>query len=179
MDYDTQPVAADQDRRTFQREFLTSFKGIIKIFQIVLSILTFALSTSSSKFGYQGGGWVGFVSMTGFLNATIWFILYLFNTVPDLALNYFVELIVYSVLTLFFFIAGIVAACKGYIGGVVAAASFFAFACFVAFGIDMAFQAMDERRRWKARNDRRVPTSPESNISGGAEVDIFIRPQQF
>ena len=63
---------------------------LIRLFSSqLLSILTFALS-SSSTWGSHGGGWVGFVSISGFFNATIWFILHLFNTVPPVFVNYFI-----------------------------------------------------------------------------------------
>jgi len=162
----------DQRRCLPNVEYVKSLPGILKIVQTVASILAFALSMSA-PWGHLGGGWVNFVSINGFIQALIWGLLNLFGVVPPILANYFVELIIYAIFTLFFFIAGIVAACRGSYFGVVGAASFFCFVCVVAFGVDAFFQFLEVRKQYKARNDRR-PVSDSSNPN--AEDTLFVRP---
>jgi len=152
--------------------YIKSLLGILKIIQVVTSLLTFALSMSV-WWGHQGGGWVNFVAINGFIQALIWGLLHLFGVVPPLLETYFVELIIYAVFTLFFLIAGIVAACFGGQFAAVGAAAFFCFVCMVAFGVDAFFQFLDVRSKYKARNDRR-PMSESSNPN--AEDTLFVRP---
>lgn len=136
---------------------------------MVTALLTFILAVSGG-WGYHGGGWVAFVGISGLIQATTWFILHVLNVIPDIMANYFIEVIGYCVWTLFFFIAGIVAACQGYYYPVAGAASFFAFVGLIVFGADATFQLLEIRTIWKARNDRRqVPTKSAD------EDDIFIR----
>ncbi|ESN90553.1 hypothetical protein HELRODRAFT_166233 [Helobdella robusta] len=151
-------------RQTLQKDYIKSFLGICKIAQIILSIMTFAFS-SSCPWGSLGGGWVGFVSMTGFINAVIYFVLHLFNTIPPVFVNYFVELISYAIFTLFFFIAGIVAAAKGHLDGLIVAAAIFCFGALVAFLMDTVIQGLEVNKAWRERNARRaVPTSEPAHI---------------
>jgi hypothetical protein len=151
--------------------YVKTLPGILKIIEVVLSIITFALSMSE-PWGYLGGGWVNFVAINGFIFPFIWGLLHMFGVVPQILMNYFIELIYYALWTLFYFIAGIVAAVQGSIP-VVGAASFFSFSCMIVFGIDLVRQTLAVRAQYKARNDRR----PASNVGGGGPEDtLFERP---
>ena len=136
--------------------YLKTLLGIIKIAQAVLSILTFILSLSAA-WGGSAEGWVNFVAINGFIQATIWLFLHLFNAVPQIFANFLIEVIIYSLWTLFFFIAGIVAAVSAsrLESGVAGAAAFFSFVCMVLFGVDAVIQLLAVRNNYKARNDRR------------------------
>lgn len=174
MEYDTASPATEAPpgnyrQRTCPPEYIKTPPGILKIIQIVTSLLTFILAVSGG-WGQSGGGWVGFVGITGLVNATVWFVLHVLNVIPDIMANYFIEVIGYCVWTLFFFIAGIVAAVQGAHYPVAGAAAFFAFVGMAVFGADATIQLLEIRKIWKARNDRRqVPTK------SAEEDDIFIR----
>lgn len=175
MEYDTASPATEAPpgnyggARSCPPAYIKTPPGILKIIQMVTSLLTFILAISGG-WGHVGGGWVGFVGITGLINATIWFVLHCLNVIPDIMANYFIEVIGYCFWTLFFFIAGIVAAVQGANYPVAGAASFFAFVGLIVFGADTAIQLLEIRTIWKARNDRRqVPTK------NADEDDIFIR----
>jgi len=138
-----------------------------------MSMITFILSVSVSWGG--GGGWVNFVAINGFIEALIWGLLHLFEVIPRIVSNFFIELIYYSVWTLFYFIAGIVAASNGYFHGAVGAASFFCFLCTALFATDATMQFLEVRKQYKARNDRR-PVSESSN-NPTAEDTLFVKPE--
>jgi hypothetical protein len=174
MDYDTASPATEAPpgnyrERSCPPEYVKTRQGILKIIQMVVSLLTFILSVAGG-WGSVGGGWGGFVGITGLINSTIWFTLHMLSVIPDIMANYFIEVIVYCFLTLFFFIAGVVAACQGSVYPVAGAAAFFAFVGMIVFGADATIQLLEIRTLWKARNDRRqVPTKSAD------EDDIFIR----
>ena len=56
------------------------------VFQ-VMSIIAFACSISV---GWGGGGWVNFVSISGFIQAVIWFVLHLLRVIPQIMANYLI-----------------------------------------------------------------------------------------
>lgn len=175
MDYDTASPATEappppqHPRMDCAPDYIKTIPAILKLVQMVASILTFGLSVSGSWGG--GGGWVAFVSISAFIHAVIWFVLHLISLVPDVLINFFVEVIGYCIWTLFFFISGIVAAVAAGSSGVAGAAAFFAFVCMGVYGADAVMQLLEIRRIWKERNDRRQVPSRAAE-----EDDIFIQP---
>jgi len=159
--------------------YIKTLPGILRIVELVLCIIVFICAVSACSWAnwYGNGGacgWAGFVGFVGFLLVTTWLLFYLFH-VHDVSANVpwlLIELIIYAVWTLFFFIAGIASAVAAsevqnvtyyntYYARVrdgSAAGSFFAFAAAGVFG----FQTFLLFRDWQ-RN--RTP-SRASNIGG-------------
>jgi len=136
----------------------------------VLSIVIFALSMSS-YWGYRGGHWVNFVSINGFLQALFWGVLHMFNAIPQILGNYLIELIICVLFTVFYLIAGIVAACYASLFPAVGVASFFSFVCIVAFGVDAYFQFV--RVRQPASEVPNQHIEPAVSVSSGNEKVVY------
>jgi uncharacterized membrane protein len=128
-------------------EYIRTVPGILKIVELILCLLTFAISLGGYWSGY-GGGWVEFVAMSSFITTLIWFILHLIlPTLPGFLLSRPYEFVTYIVMAALFLIAGIVAAARApYLPGQVGATAFFAFASVVVYGIDAFFQF----REWRS-----------------------------
>jgi len=158
-----------QERWLAGVNYIKSVRGILKIVQMVGSILAFILSMSST-WGFAGSGWVNFASINGFIQSLIWGAFHLFSAAPPILANYLVELIIYGILTLFLTVAGIVAACGSSQQPVVGAAAVFCFICMVAFGIDACFQFWDVH--YKSRTERPYVPEPSSNPPDADNVAI-------
>jgi hypothetical protein len=122
-------------------DYIRKIEGILKIIEIVLSIIAFGCSVGSHN---PDLGWTSFVAITGFISAIVWLIWHMLVQ-NSWRWNVIIELINYALWTLFFLIAGIVAAV--YSGNyytnykTAGAASAFAFFCMVAWAVDTALQA--------------------------------------
>ena len=142
-------------------EYLKTIPGLLKIAQMVLSIIAFATACAvsdklSSYSEGDGFGWVSFVAITGFIMAVLCLVLHLLLS-TNWSWPRFVELILYGVWTICFMIAGIVAAAlaakirrKWYWSSRTtpnnaAAAAAFSFFCMVVWAVDTVFQAMNVR----------------------------------
>ena len=55
----------------------------------VLCLLAFLCSTSPGGY-YTGYGWVHFATISGFINAVIWFVLQILNVVPRIIANQYI-----------------------------------------------------------------------------------------
>uniref|UniRef100_A0A915KY86 MARVEL domain-containing protein n=1 Tax=Romanomermis culicivorax TaxID=13658 RepID=A0A915KY86_ROMCU len=136
--------------------------GIIKIAEIVLSLITFICAASSNCSWFSNVGWGSFVSLTGFFIACTFFvflILHMRQRIPSGIPMLLIELIIHAIWTFFFMVAGATLAatssdyynCRGSTG----AGSFFAFVTMIVFGID-TFLIF---REWKSQKAL-PPTRP-------------------
>uniref|UniRef100_A0A914XHJ7 MARVEL domain-containing protein n=1 Tax=Plectus sambesii TaxID=2011161 RepID=A0A914XHJ7_9BILA len=138
----------------FDPDYVRSRSGILKIVQIVLSLV--ALIISAASYGNSGErGWACFVSFIGValtLALLVAFVLTLnksLNRAPWLL----IEMIYYIVMTLFFLLAGILmAVLAGHWAGwnpswqvVPAIAAALLFLCMILFGVDAVFKFRDWR----------------------------------
>lgn len=141
--------------------YLGTVPGILKIAEMVLSIITFGLAAAVSDHswgkGESGFGWVSFVAIAGFLIALICLLIH-FTLSTSWAWPRIVELGVYALWTVCFAIAGIVAAAlhdtnhgdypyrntKHY-NRTAAAAAAFSFFCMVLWAVDTVLMAMNTR----------------------------------
>lgn len=127
-------------------EYLKTIPGILKIVEIVLSLIV--VICIAVQF-FPGDGWVWFVSMSAFITVLIWFILYFIGVYGRLpAWRGILEFIYYCIFTVFYLIAAIIAAARagqGW-GSGAGAAAFFAFAATAVFAVDTFFQF----RAWRA-----------------------------
>jgi hypothetical protein len=134
----------------FNCGFVKGLDGVLKIIEITLSLVTFICSVIDySPFTQEGGGWVQFVAITAFMLTGVLFLVHLFKMTPKLTDKIpfkFTEFSFYAVYTLFYFIAGIVAACVGSLGGAVVATAVFAFFSLVAYGCDACFHFLEWRQ---------------------------------
>jgi hypothetical protein len=146
----SQPQSETTFQCRFSIDYLKTVNGILKIVEIVLSIIAFACSTATSNNNYywsgKGGyGWVSFVTITGFIQAIISLIMHLLF-VMNWKWNTLLELITYGVWTVLLLIAGIVAAaCAHPYLSTTGAAAAFTFFAMVAWAIDTGFQAQHVR----------------------------------
>lgn len=69
---------------SFDINYIKTIPGILKIAQIVLSLITFICASVKSEFVKLGGGWVQFVSMTALIICTVLLIFYLTSLINRL-----------------------------------------------------------------------------------------------
>lgn len=146
----TEPAHA-QSEDTVDRDFLRGVPGILKLIEMIFSLVTF-ICASCTSYHKDAAGWIQFVSMTAFVLTSMLYIFYVFKLPPKLARTFpfkFSELCYYVVFTVFYFISGVVAACYAPHNAALSAAAFFAFASWVVFGIDIYFRLMD----WRHSNE--------------------------
>lgn len=132
--------------------YVTTPSGILKIIEFVLAVIAFACATDVANkwYAYQasGFGWVSFVAIGGFIMALIYLVFHLLVT-SSWTWTAIVEVISYGVWTIFFLIAGIVAASQAklayYNQATAGAACAFSFFSMAAWAIDTAFQLMNIR----------------------------------
>jgi hypothetical protein len=156
--------------------YIKTIPGILKILEMVPSLLTFILSMTF-PWGITGGGWIGFASINGLIQSVIWGSLHFFTVVQPIMANLYIELIMCCCLALFYFIAGIIAACQGYKSGVVAAACIFSFLCMVFFGVDSFLQIQNIRSRYAAQqNLAAAPTHSETEPPPYSEASSDTAP---
>jgi len=159
----------------FNTHYLLSPPGILKIIEIVFGIIAFACATSI-PYGWCGFGWVSFVGISGFIGAIISLICHILMTV-NWKWTILIELIWYGIWTIFFLIAGIVAAAQAnclyisYFGwtptaGAAAAFSFFAM---VAWAADTALQAQYVRISWSSS----TTSGPTNTTTTNQNADRF------
>jgi hypothetical protein len=163
----SQPQSETTFQCRFSIDYLKTVNGILKIVEIVLSIIAFACATNVSGYWWThqgqvyygtGYGWVSFVAITGFIQAIISLIMHLLF-VLNWKWNTIIELIVYGVWTIFFLIAGIVAAACAYGFATAGAAAAFTFFSMAAWAIDTAFQAQHVRISWTSSTTTTTTTT--------------------
>lgn len=146
----TEPAHAPTEDAV-DRDFLRGVGGILKIVEMIFSLVTF-ICASCTSYHKDAAGWIQFVSMTAFVLTAMLYILHAFKLPPKLSKTFpfkFCELCFYGVFTLFYFISGVVAACYAPHNPALSAAAFFTFASMVVFGIDIYFRFMD----WRHSNE--------------------------
>jgi len=132
--------------------YFRTIPGLLKIVEIIFTILTFAISFGCIWWSHLGGGWVEFTGIISFIIITCWLILHLINWIPQIFLNLLLEIICYCIMTVILLISGIVAAARAETAGfywdcksTVGATSFFAFAAAITCGVDAILQFMAYR----------------------------------
>ncbi|CAD5122304.1 DgyrCDS10742 [Dimorphilus gyrociliatus] len=127
----------------FDVNYIKSIPGLLKIAQIVLSLITFICASVKSSFVKEGGGWVQFVSMTALIICTVLLIFYVTSLINKLPGPWpLIEFVYYGVYTLFYFIAFVVAAAQGtkYKIDAGKAAAAFSFFTLGTFAVDTFFK---------------------------------------
>lgn len=128
----------------FDRYYLTSWKGILKIVEIVLDLVAFICASVWIHWAPYGGGWVQFVSMAGFITTLLLFGFHLFRIIYKLPGPWgIIELIYYFAFSLMLLIAGIVCAARGHWHSSIVAAAIFTFAATAAYVVDTFFLFRD------------------------------------
>jgi hypothetical protein len=140
-----QPQTAD----IFDTEFLCGLSGILKVVEMIFSLITFICACADySPFTARGGGWVQFVAITAFMLTGVVYLIRMFRMTPkftDKIPFKFSEFCYYAIYSLFYFIAAIVAACNAHLGGAVVAATVFAFFSLFVYGVDAVMGFIDWR----------------------------------
>ncbi|CAH1801177.1 unnamed protein product [Owenia fusiformis] len=146
------------------REFVKSIPGILKVVQMVLSLIGFICVTTGNKLICPYGsafGWYEFVSMGAFWSTFALYLLYLLKcqdrccACPWLNWN-FIELIYLGIVIICWFIAAIVMAVQNCGQGGFQAGSAFGFFALAAYGANEYFVA---RTWWAARQEARNGTT--------------------
>lgn len=138
-----------------------SLPGLVKIAQIVFTVILFIIAVAS----FCINGWHVFLSIAGFIVAAITFVALLTHFRQKASSNFpilLIELIVYVVLTILFFITAIVLAVQasGYFCRAAAGfGSFFAFLITIACGLD-AYLLFSQ---WRGRSS--LPGTTSSGIA--------------
>lgn len=139
--YETKTTTQSSSSIGLHLDYIRTVPGILKIVEIVVSIIVIITSSVYYWFTLHGGGWVQFVSITATLCTAFLFLARLFNFHHRLLGPWLlIEFIYYCVFTLFYLIAAIVAAVKGAWHDSVAATAFFAFAATAVYAVDTFFQ---------------------------------------
>lgn len=136
---------------TVDVDFLKGVGGILKVVEMVFSLVVF-ICASVSALNKDACGWIQFVSMTAFVLTIMLYIFHAFKLPPKFARSIpfkFCEFCYYAVFTLFYFISGVVAACFATGNAALSAAAFFAFASMCVFGADIYFRFV----AWRHSNE--------------------------
>jgi len=135
--------------------YFRTVPGILKIVEMIFTILTFAISFSciTPIWDTYGGGWVEFTGIISLIIVAVWLILHLINWIPQIFLNLLFEPISYCIMTVILLISGIIAAVRTnqYIwpygcNSIIGATSFFAFAAAITCGVDAILQFVAYRK---------------------------------
>lgn len=150
--------------------YVKSIPGIIKIIEIVLSIITFICSVVDR---WEGHGWVAFVAISAFISALIYFILTLLNLITFTSRFrgpwLLIELIYCIVCAVFYLIAAIVAAAFASNNHAnVAATAFFAFVATAIFTVDTVYQY----RAWRT-SDAGLRTQTTTTTSTSPTIEQY------
>ncbi|CAD5116315.1 DgyrCDS5219 [Dimorphilus gyrociliatus] len=123
---------------SIQKEYVTTIPGILKIAQMVISMIAFI---SSMVDPWAGAGWVRFATISAFIGTLIYFLLYLLNYYQRIPGPWtLVEFVYYCVYTVFLFISACVSAAKGGVFDSAAASAFFCFLATAVYGVDCFFK---------------------------------------
>ncbi|CAH1779979.1 unnamed protein product [Owenia fusiformis] len=156
-------------------DYIKTIPGILKIVEIVLSLITFICGVIWPWWQAQGGAWNGFVSMTSFICCIVWLLLHVSSLISQLPGPWMlIEFIYYCVFTLFFLICGIVAAVRGHWHSSIGATAFFAFATTAVYAVDTFFQF----RNWRA-NGGLTTSSGGGTSTGTTTVTTTETTQQY
>lgn len=154
----TQQTTTTSSQVGLQIDYVKSIPGILKIVEIVVSIVTFICASIRLGWVPLGGGWVQFVSMTAFISTFVFFIFHFLNIISKIPANIpwnLIEFIYYCIFTGLYLIAAIVAAARGNLDPSIGATAFFGFVATVVYGIDTFFQF----RNWRSGPTQMVATA--------------------
>lgn len=131
--------------------YLMTLGGIAKIVEAVSCLLGFIIDLTV---GYAGSGFTSFATINGFIQAVIWFVLKLIHAMPQILANYYIELILCSIILLFLFVSFIITAVHGWMDAAIGAVCFFCFVAMVAYIVDVITQVRDIRSKFVDRQQR-------------------------
>ena len=135
----TQPIIR------FDPSYTRTLPGILKVAQVILSLLGFICITVSSQSSSSRGGWFNTVAMGGFWFTGILLVFYLFHIVEKFSKIPWIkiEFIFCSIWTAFYLLAAALAADYAKYVEAFGVAAFFGFCAMVAYGQDawLKFQA--------------------------------------
>ncbi|KAF6023171.1 hypothetical protein EB796_018504 [Bugula neritina] len=156
----------------FDGEYVKTLPGIIKLVEIVTSLICFIISLTTSS---PGNGWCGFVSSTVFFISLVWFFLNLFKLIQKIhPVRILIEWIYYLVLAICFCIASIVAAAFTgvYHLPALGAYSFFGFVCTAALAVDLFFQFKVWRSQGVSSHSQTTTTVTSSAAGTHATTEV-------
>lgn len=143
--------------------YLTSIDSILKIVEMVLSLIVFICITSHAWYSVVGGGWVQFVSISCLITVLILWIFFMLRIIYKLpgpwALIILIYYIVYTVFFLICFLVCAIQASKYYDNGGLIAAAIFSFIMLGVLAVDTFFQF---------RKFREGQSRPAGSSSGGS-----------
>lgn len=84
-------------------KYVKSLSGILKIVEVVLALAVFICACQLKK----DMAWVDLVSLSGMIQAGVFFVVHILNFFPNMLLAFIIELIVYAVFTVLFLTAEI------------------------------------------------------------------------
>lgn len=161
----------DAEPRTgFNRQYLFSVQGALKLIEIVLGLIGFIACLAA---GYIGSGFVLWTTITGFITTTVMFLLVAFRIyqrIPGTWATY--ELVYLLIYTLKYFISAIIAAVGAALSPSIVAACVI---CAVAFGIYLLDTIMAYRRLKTEREEQaRKRTTGEGGANRRTETGFCI-----
>lgn len=127
-----------RSRISFSPEYLKTVPGILKIVEIILSLLTFICSCIDT---WEAAGWAQFQSAFAVFATSLYLVLYLLNLITRLPGPWpLIEFIYYMIFTACFVITAIAAAAQATSEfPSIAATAFFAFGATSVFAVDTFF----------------------------------------
>ncbi|ELT96866.1 hypothetical protein CAPTEDRAFT_224513 [Capitella teleta] len=143
----------------------------------VVSVVVIICSSVNFPDKY-GGGWVEFVCITSAVMIPIRYMMYIFRLPEKLSPKtpfYFVELVIYGILTLFYFISAIVCSVFGANSASIGAAAFFTWVATILFGADVYFalgkwRGSGEGPRFGGGSSSSGPTGSAATASGNVNL---------
>ncbi|XP_052059627.1 CKLF-like MARVEL transmembrane domain-containing protein 7 isoform X2 [Mytilus californianus] len=147
--------------------YMKSIDSILKIAEMVLSLIVFICVTSHPGYSYIGGGWVQFVSISCLITVLILWIFFMLRIIYKLPGPWMLIILIYFVVyVIFYFITAIV--CFAQSGKIeqsagLVAAGVFCVLILVVLGADTFFQF----RKWQDSGSS-FSTRSTTTSSGGA-----------
>uniref|UniRef100_A0A0X3P3X6 MARVEL domain-containing protein n=1 Tax=Schistocephalus solidus TaxID=70667 RepID=A0A0X3P3X6_SCHSO len=126
----------------FNSAFIRDKHGILKIVEIVLTIIVFICVGSSWSFGVHGaGGWINFTAALSLIFSVFFFIIFLFNFIHRLPGPWvLIDFVVQAVLCFLMTISLIVAAASSHYGGSAISAAIFCAILAVTYAVECAIR---------------------------------------
>ncbi|XP_063416741.1 plasmolipin-like isoform X2 [Mytilus trossulus] len=154
--------------------FMKSTDSILKIAELILSLIVFLCITSNPWHSYVGGGWVQFNSMSCMITVLILWLLLLCRVIYKLPgfwmLYILIHYVVYLVLYLISFLVCAIQAGKYQENGGLIASTIFCFIVLIVLAVD----TFSQFRRWQESGGKiTVRTTTKTETTHETEADFL------
>ncbi|XP_036368495.1 CKLF-like MARVEL transmembrane domain-containing protein 7 isoform X1 [Octopus sinensis] len=145
--------------------YLMSQRGVLKVLQIVFTLIAFICACINPWWTRWGGAWVQFVAISAFAWSLLSFFFHICNAFNNQNAHRFhvAEAILYSIFTICLLSAGIIAAIRAYSRSSIVAATIFTIMATVLYGVEsiLLFRDWSDSRGSNSSAGRPQPTTSE------------------